>query len=127
MSDLPLLLQRVREASGPDRGLDLNIGGLLLAWGATPAGEFDVNEPLQYSYPLGHFTASLDAAMALVERVRPGQAGVVSFGQVWSRTDFINAGDRVQLHETCRTPALSMVACLLASLVPQEAHEDDQG
>lgn len=58
------LLERVKAASGPDREIDMAI-----------AREFDLFETLmgdrRFVRPF-YFTASIDAAVALIERVLPG-------------------------------------------------------
>lgn len=108
------LLARVEEAEGPDRELDKDILCALL----TPMGamEFACSGPLNHKP-----TASLDAALALVERALPGWDWAVfrrcapGFGdelasaRVWPHREMSKgSGD-------CRakTPALALLAALL--------------
>jgi hypothetical protein len=77
MSDLESLLERVKAASGPDRMLDdalhwqfsdwNNIGGWWREHKVTGA-----RERFSSGFSPEAFTASIDAALALVERVLPG-------------------------------------------------------
>ena len=70
MSDLPALISRVAAAQGPDREIDFAVGetvlGLKRCNEELPAGGLckEVHEA-------DHYTASLDAAVAMVERVLP--------------------------------------------------------
>ena len=95
MSDLSELLKRVEAATGPDRELDAHlavIAGLNMCFCDYEAGSYHgdcpppgCGEPLglhdeRHSYPvqwqdderLPAYTASIDAALALVEKVLPG-------------------------------------------------------
>lgn len=88
MTDLQGLLERVEKASGPDREVDLLIVEL---FPESPAADIvvgrvrrwiDARQPHQYSanaFNAGQlpYTASLDAALALVERVLPGSVSDV--------------------------------------------------
>lgn len=60
------LLQRVEEGTGPDRALDIDI------WEAVTGREWIDNACSPNSEEIGDYTASLDACVALVERVLPG-------------------------------------------------------
>lgn len=76
--DLAALLERVEAASGPDRELDADITDLLNPLGATwrrnPPGEYVYTyvDKLGWGKNPEPYTASLDAALALCERVLPG-------------------------------------------------------
>ena len=66
MSDLADLKRRVEEATGPDRELDVEL------WVIDPKD----SEPESAIPP---YTASLDATVALIERVMPGFARHVAY------------------------------------------------
>jgi len=124
-SDLKELLARVEKATGADDLLDADIS-FALGWSSRNRDHYEWTEAdgtFVQSFMPKPFTASLDASLALVERVLPGKAGVVSFGGMWSRADFINA-EGVYLHATCRTPALALLAAVLKALI---AKENDRG
>lgn len=77
-SKLTELLDRVRDAAGPDRELDADVFDI---WGDGHL-IWDLGEPLYLKRPAGavrqtrydvpRYTASIDAALALTERVLPG-------------------------------------------------------
>ena len=121
MSDLPLLLQRVREASGPDRELDLFIWRWEHGFPPFKASFSDNRDPI---YAV---TASLNAAVALVERVRPGTC---ILAEITPAKTLINlhaepvgeVGLWQPLAEAS-TPPLALLAALLASLT-QEAQRE---
>lgn len=84
------LLERVKELHGPDRAIDLELLARLVQ-----VGEWSEND---IAYALSDiegttcppaYTASLDAAVALVERVRPGWE--LDIGSV--HRDFLNEGE----------------------------------
>jgi hypothetical protein len=134
------LLRRVREAVGPDRELDRDLfwsfepvqSGIAFANAAMGlARPMDHTQPIpgalgrlgvEVSAPL--YTASLDSALALVERVRPGQkwmiasvgydAGVWQDGKAGAYLyDPILTPPRWK--GFAATPALALLAALLAS------------
>ena len=129
MTTLPTLLQRVREASGPDRELDVAIAcGLFPTYKPAP----ELGSGVVWTGGLnGHdnaevdiLTASLDAAVALVERVRPGSDGYIHFGPkpnavVWVRGDGQpewSSATTGPFDGRGATPALALLAALFASL-----------
>ena len=77
MTDLTALLERVEAATGPDREIDTEIAR---AFGWTPPGINPAlwegkETPSWWATPgfgMPAYTSSLDAAIALVERVLPG-------------------------------------------------------
>lgn len=82
MTDLNELLERVKAATGPDRGLDARIEFTLSGVSFFESDIADllqvIDEPTGYgkyqkidSANIPSFTASIDAALALVERVLP--------------------------------------------------------
>lgn len=65
MTDLSELIERVEKATGPDRELDAAIAAHFdLPYGPRPVGGSE--------WLSAHFTASVDAALELVERELPG-------------------------------------------------------
>lgn len=62
------LLERVEKAEGPDRDLDYDISIAFQSYGADPThGHY-----LRRKWFGPNLTASIDAALALVEKVKPG-------------------------------------------------------
>lgn len=69
--ELEALLARVESATGPDREIDLAL--MILGWGG-PRERYLTDELDRLAFgEQWKFTASLDAALALVERVLPGR------------------------------------------------------
>lgn len=118
MSDLSKLLARLEGATGPDRGLDIDV---LVALFGDP--RLFVGEPRDAGYNdrLGHVTSSLDAALALVGRVSPGHAAAVGtmafdppgtpWGCIWAPTGSVLA------QAEAPTPALALIKALLRALL----------
>lgn len=77
-SNLTPLLSRVEEATGPDRELDRDIAEhfypeiLTREHRVVVGGQFAWQHPTYGLTRCEHYTASLDAALALCERVLPG-------------------------------------------------------
>lgn len=112
------LLARVEGASGPDRALDKAILMALGQWAPVMT-----NQP----WTVARLTASLDAALALTERVLPGWT-IAGIGQDDSKLWHVELREghqtsyrRVVLsHMTLRgspTPALALLAALLKALI----------
>lgn len=107
------LLERVERATGPDRQIDRAIWYAIVQ-DNPPAGENDPTHAALY-------TASVDAALALIGRVLPG------FGPVlwqtaegnWSCHDHF----AWSVPETRPTPALALCAALLAAKIEQEGSQ----
>lgn len=86
MSDYSDLIERLREADGPDRELDCHLGyvaNLDLGDGVNWRDKMDrlgmeyclgaaTSHQNVWSHELPHYTASVDSALSLVERVLPG-------------------------------------------------------
>lgn len=74
-NDLTALLERVRNATGPDRRLNIYLHVLLNNDGRlgdyASVDEY-ANSAIQLGWNTPAYTASVDAALALVERVLPG-------------------------------------------------------
>lgn len=133
MSDVAALIERVRNATGPDRELDRAIQKALDI-GPTSFTQDEFNH-----WPL-RFTASVDAALALVERVLPGWRYGVSCHSIRDGLyeDGPHAGrpkhaDGFRAHVTERSPLrpmpniadaktapIAILVCLLTALLAQE-------
>lgn len=76
MPDLSTLIERVEALTGPSRDADYRIEKAIVRPGEFPASEiwppFMVGSKFDRSIPA--YTASIDAAVALVERVLPGKS-----------------------------------------------------
>lgn len=150
MSDLPHLLTRIESAEKADRELDFAVA---LASGLyqlqEPEGgreEGDTTQYVRYVHPIyktvwsgsigacvPEITASVDAALALVERMLPGWAWRIEYwpGQsakvdLWERgADGWHSYPMVSLqHVRGKTPALAILAALLKALLAKgDGHE----
>lgn len=147
MADLAELLERVTAATGPDRELD---AALLRAFGfqrtagnIANSGSWKHGDGSWLSASREPVTASLDAALALVERVLPtiplpepygpwewrvhgpnrNDAGMCRAALMWPQTE---AGAHVKLVGPAygKTPALAILAAMLSALIAQPASGD---
>ena len=123
MSDLRGLIERVEKATGPDRELDAQI----YIW----VHGLRANAPVLWTQ-VAPYTNSLDAALALVEKMRPGYRwGVSSVAiKIGAYPDGKTAyGEGFRAHVTknsplrpmpstadAPTPALAIILALLRSL-----------
>jgi len=112
MSDLTALLERVRSATGPNRELDGYIAILL----NDPLSSFEILGRRGWAYP--EYTASVDAALALVERMLPGADPICLAGEAgrwWASIDtFDGVGEDA---EWFRSAPLAILAALLSALI----------
>lgn len=117
MTDLSELIERVRAATGPDRELD---AAVLKHFGFHSwIGRMSYHDaPLWIDFGSSEITASIDAAIALAERVLPGRALVVR-----------NSGYAELQHPRNRrfdsfahghTPAIAITLATLLALQSQE-------
>jgi len=148
MADLSELLERVRKATGPDRDIDGHIAAALRVkknlpdWAKNWPGEWrptiqgsvvlmnDNGEPGPHFSSMP-YTASIDAALALVERVLPKflLGGLYDFkvhnfdGQVVDkRACAILTTDMSEpFEEDAATRPLAILAALLSALIAQKA------
>lgn len=138
-SDLSGLLGRVEEATGPDRSIDAALFGLLECtrentdpdlMRMVEVGEYDAMlAVLDASWVSGampaRYTASLDAALGFCERVLPGTGwlcGVKPTGGFMAelfRTRYISGVIPRLAYATAKTPALALLAAMLAALIAQ--------
>lgn len=78
MASVKELIELVKAAQGPDRELD---HALWLHFDETAQAKYDAGRiPLPWTWCL---TSSIDAALALTERVLPGYRGNLQFGSAW--------------------------------------------
>lgn len=140
-STLQDLLARVEAATGPGRELDMRIAyGLRLVdpeaiWNGRSFYEAVDQFPddvrgITNCWPLGIYTASLDAAVALVERELPegclwkvGRAGAA---EIYGPGHRLPGGESTGYHDEAMfagdadTPALALLAALLKALIAQQ-------
>ncbi|CAM5420968.1 hypothetical protein ATER59S_02395 [Aquamicrobium terrae] len=120
MPDLSTLIERVEALTGPSRDADYRIEKAIVRPGEFPASEiwppFMVGSKFDRSIPA--YTASIDAAVALVERVLPGwfwfkpernKLGVYRLGEKYT-------GNHINL-------AIALVLATLRALHAQEAQQ----
>jgi hypothetical protein len=128
-SDLKELLARVEKATGADRGLDVLIAERFD--GVAPGGCFSGG---LYYAPDGRggtgcprieqYTASLDASLALVERVLPDAPVLIGMRQTPETQPWARLADWRGEDATGSTPALALLVALLKALL---AKENDRG
>ncbi len=123
MSDLKELLERVKAATGPSDELDDAIADTLGLWEVTMEAEDMHSQPHEVRRR-DFYSDSIDAALALVEKMLPGWG--------WSVADYGHAGASCScflhpapeqsscLHDSGRTPPLAILAALLTAIVAQQ-------
>ena len=138
---LSALLERVEACQGPDRELDADLWWVLQHGDAervfnTGALGMPTARPATLPIPAGlgragvrsyapAYTASVDAALALIGRVLPGHASAVGtmafevarkpWGCIWTPTG------AVLKQAEAATPAMALCAALLAAMIGEEA------
>ena len=131
---LTSLLSRVRAASGPDRELDADICAHLYG-GARVSFDYNIQvreDPkgmlVETDAELGsppHITTSIDAAVALVERVLPG-ANTVGVEKnpkgatAYVARNYVHSGHWMTEVDAA-TPPLAILAALLSALEQKES------
>lgn len=131
------ILDALRNAKGPDRELDAWIYCKFILSNLRPAREDDHLD--KYGYPLIAglircrtgilsalpYTSSLDTAIALVERVRPGCEWLIDKGKLTDHKPFYgaqimikdgDAHDVIGEGEYNATPAIALLIALLESM-----------
>jgi len=111
------LAERCEAASGPDRGLDLDIATLVKR---TPFPAWTGQTRARQAKP---FTASLDAAMQLVPKEHgahieiPGEEGAHAYASVWRDTADYDGSTKGRI---ARSAALALCACALRARAAME-------
>lgn len=141
MTTLQDLLERVEKAEGPDREIDVALW-LHTTPGATRRGthvkhahsdaEWDVDETRDatgYLVVVPAYTASLDAALALVERKLPGWTWRLDSPDSASEPAFarLSGPEWRSGAGWAKTPALALLAALLRALIAQGEAEQKAG
>jgi len=134
MTDLPALLARVEAATGPDREIDAAIALAFRLpqqfFGEAIDREFSrkVDGPdyhvdkatwsgMGERYAAPEFTSSLDATVALVEKLRPGPRVVISSPVYPADSWWVKMDD---CRAMARTEPLARLAALLRSMIEEE-------
>lgn len=138
MTDLSELIERVRNATGPDRELD---GEITTALGDGPGDGWELitHSPGMFMMDAGRwikggrirtpkpFTASLDAITALIEKKLPGWDWGASslgddgtFGEIWEH----GWHDDTVVNTTHRTAPLALCLAFLLALQSQDKDHD---
>jgi hypothetical protein len=136
--ELEALRERVGKATGPDREIDALVwlkccpeafdDQAFWSWrGMQPKGISDrALDDVKVGYARSRapfFTASLDAALALVERVLPGWGWQIKrYGEDGEHEAYLwppSEADHSRLHAECQhtTPALALLSALLSALI----------
>jgi hypothetical protein len=139
MADLAELLERVRAATGPDEMLAADICVHLQYGGGGSEGASNVRTDPDWEgellfeigtedcvNPIPKLTASIDAALGLVERVLPGCSWRIQRnldGRDWAelyrrKGEFFDVWSEGGFQAT---PALAILAALLSALIAQKA------
>lgn len=121
---LERLIERVRAATGPDQVLDLDISlhfrGLRNVGGYW-AEEIETGKRVKINYASEPVTASIDAALALVERELPEHDWILGHTN-GGMTIHCQLGPDAGKMRFGETPALAILAALLSSL---KEHSND--
>lgn len=133
MTDLPSLLSRLEASEGADRELDAELAvafsGDPEAWVVNPSPHSIFSaapgwwrDGSDKSHDAPAYTTSVDAALALVERVLPGREWIVEGGGGGSSTavllaPFEDEGSGEAHTGRLKTPALALLAALLKALI----------
>ena len=115
MTTLSELIERLEKATGPDSHLDNDICEALMGW---PEREWrSIDYMKAFGLPV---TSSADAAIALADKVLPGEPVNMGWAQTpdtrpWARVGIWSAPDA-----TGPTPALALVTAILSALRSKE-------
>lgn len=124
MSDLQSLLERIKAASGWDSQLDKDI---LRYLGFTWRGMAYWNNDNQMWKEPVDFTASTDAALALVERMLPGRSVIMGVRQTETTRPWARVGAWSMPDATAANLPLAILAALLTALIAQAKGGDHGG
>lgn len=133
MADLRELLKRVEAAHGPDRELDFAIHAMLVDPPPAPSRASDVRLPDGFGKdvmsmamdPRPRYTASIDAALALIERKFDGSAKypvemiLTSAGNKgpWRCAIWVGADDTDGIYRAAPTAPLAVLAATIKALI----------
>lgn len=123
MSDLSQLIERLEALTSPDAGVDLAIGAWLWDQSHMPWDCYDYKFGGDGAIP---FTVSLEAAVALVERVLPGWRWIVDGDGNATLLPGRLPGEPVE-HVHASTPAIALVLALLRAKAQGEARDPTEG
>jgi hypothetical protein len=142
MSKLEELIAELGNATGPSPKLDAEIRATLFAEEGAYAAKSPINgawcvykgvdrsgreklhenRTVPHTLWIGEYTASLDAAVALVNRVLPGSAVMMGWAQSPSTKPWARVGAWTGPDATGANQAIALcVACLRAKLAQEEA------
>lgn len=128
MQKLEELIAALELAQGPSRELDAGIDMLVSKWShPRKAVHADIQE--EFVLPtVPHFTSSIDAAIALVERVLPGWRGSVQFGKFHEVVNAYISADHDAADELAShaMPAIAVVLSTLRAKLSQEKNNADK-
>lgn len=118
MTDIGALVKRVEAATGPDAFLDAHIRAAL-----------DMPATLPVTTECPNYTASIDAALSLVERVLPGYGLELYWGTVGAAACLASDATYSQhwSGSRCPTPALAILGALLTALKSKQAQDAEGG
>jgi hypothetical protein len=122
----PGLIERLEAAEGGSRELDREIArecgwtnlDVPTFWVKSVCDAAGFPPGTAQATPLPHYTTSLDAALALAERVLPDEIWTCEFGPSSSHAEMKNA--RFIIEGVARTPALALTAAILKARATQE-------
>jgi len=126
MTDIPreVLLKRLREAKGADPEIDMLVADFFeekktkkLRVSVSTTHESGVFYPQDFDDVAKPYTGSIDAAVALVERVRPDLTGIIplhSDNDAWLW--YIGKSATKTYRVTGATPAIALVCALVMSM-----------
>lgn len=124
---LSALLARVEAAEGPDRELDARIEAATSPWpedntltfiSGSPTFRVHRGSAVALDNARGEYTASLDAALALCERVLPGWLRDVRELPSGNWIAFVSTYEPARLFDaTCRSPPIALLSAMLRALL----------
>ena len=128
--DLSALIERVEKATGPDRGLSCAIGSFFGWQFEHKDGAWNKRPDVVFTLGLPDYTASLDAALELVEQQMAIEwpqyevnARMIRSGDEWFHYWEITVPSR-EFQGRSKTPALALLQCLLRALQSQQENSE---
>lgn len=128
---IPTLLERIEKCEGPDTEIDKELVLLEIAsiskeerLRRAEAALAASHAKIAVSWPPRNYTASLDASIALVERMLPGWVWGRNFDGDMYLTRSFNPGNDIHTYEGHANlggnPPLSLLSALLRALIQKE-------